>query len=315
MAMNKVQFQKSLSWPEFYNNFGTEEQCFQAAFKQKWPSGFVCPECGEETYCRVRNKRVLQCNHCHYQTSVTAGTIFHSSNLPLTTWFLAIHLLTQAKNGISALELSRQIDVSYKTAWKMKHKLTQVMKEKEDRDKLCGRVEVDDSYLGGKRKGGKRGRGSENKLPFFAAVQTDEKNHPLKMKLRVIKGFTKKEAHKFQKIFLKEHCHLVTDCLACFKSMTADKHSLHQEKSYENGKFVEHADFNWVNTVLGNLKNALRSTYKANSHKYAQRYLSEFEYRFNRRFDLRGIFKKLLKDSIATPAMSERLLRLAANST
>jgi len=315
MGMNKIQFQKSLSWPEFHEKYGTEEQCFQAAFKQKWPFGYDCPECGNKTYCRVRNKRVLQCNHCHYQTSVTAGTIFHSSNLPLTRWFLAIHLLTQAKNGISALELSRLIDVSYKTAWKMKHKLMHVMKEQEDKDTLSGRIEIDDAYLGGKNKGGKRGRGSENKLPFFAAVQTSEDKRPLKMKLRVIKGFTKEEARKWQERFLEKSCHIVTDGLACFRTMASAGHSHHQEKTYVNGKFVEHADFNWVNTILGNLKNAIISTYKANNKKYAQRYLSEFEYRFNRRFNLKTILNKLLKDSVTTPPMPERLLRLAVNRT
>lgn len=315
MAMNKVQFQKGLSWPEFYAKYGTEEQCFQVAFSQKWSSGFKCPECANQTYCRVRNKRVLQCNHCHSQTSVTAGTIFHSSNLPLSTWFLAIHLITQAKNGISALELSRQIGVSYKTAWRIKHKLMQVMKEQEDKDSLSGRIEVDDAYLGGKNKGGKRGRGSQNKLPFFAAIQTNDDKHPIKMKLRVIKGFTKGEANEFQEKYLSGQCLLVTDGLACFNYMAGDDHVHQKMNSYENGKFIDHKDFNWVNTILGNLKNALVSTYKANNKKYAQRYLSEFEYRFNRRFNLRSIFKKLLANSLATPAMPEQLLRLAVNCT
>lgn len=313
MAMNKVQFQKSLSWPEFYERFGTDEQCFQFAFKQKWPAGFECPECSNTTYCRVRNKRVLQCNRCHAQTSVTAGTIFHSSNLPLTKWFLAIHLISQAKNGISALELSRQVDVSYKTAWRMKHKIMQVMKEHEDQSQLNGRIEVDDAYLGGKNKGGKRGRGSQNKLPFFAAVETKDDHRPMRMKLRVVEGFNQNEARKFSENFLFGQCHLVTDGLPCFRAMAGDQHIHQSEKCYENGKLIERNDFNWVNTILGNLKNALVSTYKANNKKYAQRYLSEFEYRFNRRFDLRNIFSELLRNSICTPAMPERLLRLAVN--
>lgn len=315
MAMNKTQFQKSLGLSEFFEKFGTEEQCFQVLFYQKWPSGYRCPECNNKTYCRVRKKRVLQCNHCHYQTSVTANTIFHSSNLPLTKWFLAIYLLTQSKNGIAAMALSRQVDVSYKTAWMMKHKLMQVMKEQEDKDTLSGRVEIDDSYLGGKNKGGKRGRGSENKLPFIAAVQTSEDKRPLKMKLRVVKGFTKVEVVKWQKTFLQNQCLLVTDGLACFRSMAKGNHIHHREKVYKDGVFTENPAFNWVNTILGNLKNALRSTYKANAQKYAQRYLSEFEYRFNRRFDLRSIFRQLLNASVVTPPMPERLLKIAVNPT
>ncbi len=315
MAINKIQFQKALSWPDFFENYGTQEKCFQALFKQKWPSGFRCPECTNNTYCRVRKRRVLQCNHCHYQTSVTVNTIFHSSNLSLTKWFLAIHLVTQAKNGISALELGRQVDVSYKTAWMMKHKLMQVMKEQEDKDTLCGRIEIDDAYLGGKNKGGKRGRGASKKIPFFAAIQTSEDRRPLKMKLTVVKGFTKAEAIKWQKGFLRDTCLLVTDGLACFRSMVQENHIHLRRKVYEKGKFTEYSDFNWVNTILGNLKNAIRSTYKANGQKYAQRYLSEFEYRFNRRFDLSAIFEKLLEDSVLTPPMPERQLKVAVNPT
>jgi len=315
MAINKIQFQKALSWPEFFEKYGTEEQCKLALFQQKWPSGYRCPSCSNKTYCMVRKKRVLQCNHCHYQTSVTAGTIFHSTNLPLTKWFLAIHLLTQSKSGISSLELSREIDVSFRTAWMLKHKLMQVMKEQEDEDTLSGRIEVDDAYIGGKIKGGKRGRGSENKLPFFAAVQTSEDKRPIKIKLRVIKGFTNAEATKWQRTFLQGQCLLVTDGLACFRSMADKNHSHQREKIYENGKYINNPDFNWVNTILGNLKNAIKSTYKANRKKYAQRYLSEFEYRFNRRFDLGDILRKLLKDSALTPPMSGRLLKIAVNST
>jgi hypothetical protein len=197
----------------------------------------------------------------------------------------------------------------------MKHKLMQVMKERKDQDYLTGRIEIDDAYLGGRNKGGKRGRGSENKLPFFAAVQTNEENNPIVMKLRVTKGFTSHEAKKFSDRYLKGGCHLVTDGLPCFNSMAGECHSHQKVKSYQDGKFIEHSSFNWVNTVLGNLKNAIVSTYKANNKKYAQRYLSEFEYRFNRRFDLCNIFQQLLRDSVAAPAMPENLLRLAVTCT
>jgi hypothetical protein len=315
MSINKVKFQKGLSLPEFYANYGTEEQCFQVAFRLKWPRGFVCPACGNSTYCRVHKKRVLQCNGCHSQTSVTARTIFHSSNLPLSKWFLSIYLITQEKNGISALELSRQIGFSYKSAWRLKHKLMQAMKEQEDQDTLKGRVEVDDAYLGGRNKGGKRGRGFQYKLPFFAAVQTSDGKHPQKIKLRAVTGFTKQQAKQFSKKFISDPCLLVTDGLACFNAMSGGVH-IHQKMiAYDNGKYIEHHDFKWVNTVLGNLKNALVSTYKANRKKYAQRYLSEFEYRLNRRFDLKEIFTNLLRDSLSTPAIPVHQLCMADNST
>ena len=100
--------------------------------------------------------------------------MFESSKLRLSTWFLAMHLLTQSENFISALELNRHLGVCYKTAWLVKRKLMEVMGLREEDRQLTGRVEVDDAYLGGERSGGKAGRGSENKVPFIAAVQTTE---------------------------------------------------------------------------------------------------------------------------------------------
>ena len=136
MAKNMVQFQKGMSIPEFMDNYGTEQQCRDTLFKLRWPNGFVCPRCDNKTYCEIKKKRRLQCNRCRHQTSLIAGTIFQSTHLPLRKWFLTIFLLTQSKNGISALELCRQLGVSYNAAWLTKHKLMQVMLENNDSDGL-----------------------------------------------------------------------------------------------------------------------------------------------------------------------------------
>jgi hypothetical protein len=124
-------------------------------------------------------RRYWQCAACRHQCSVISGTVFEATKLPLTRWFVAMHLLTQAKNNVSALELKRHLGVCYKTAWLMKHKLMEVMRQREDARVLDGRVEIDDAYLGGERSGGKCGRGSENKVPFIAAVQTTPEGRPL----------------------------------------------------------------------------------------------------------------------------------------
>ena len=177
MPMNRVQFQKGLSLPEFMDRYGTEEQCEQALVAARWPGGFVCPACGvmqSRTTFRREGRLYWQCAGCQYQCSVTSGTVFEATKLPLTRWFLAMQLLTQAKNNVSALELTRQLGVSYRTAWLIKHKLLQAMALAESERQLSGRVEVDDAYLGGERSGGKAGRGSENKVPFVVAVQTTE---------------------------------------------------------------------------------------------------------------------------------------------
>ncbi|MGE3600847.1 MAG: transposase [Dehalococcoidia bacterium] len=109
-------FQRGLGLGEFMNRYGTVEQCEAALFAWRWTNGFVCPECGHTGYCVLQCRRLFQCNACTRQTAVTAGTIFAASKLPLTVLFLAKQLITQAKNGMSSLALSRQLGISQNSA-------------------------------------------------------------------------------------------------------------------------------------------------------------------------------------------------------
>ena len=155
---NKIQFQKGQSLPEFLESYGTDQQCEDALFQARWPEGFQCPAYGYEKYCRLRTRKVWQCIRCKHQASLTAGTLFDNTKLPLRTWYLAMYLVTQSKNGISTMDLKRQLGVSYNTAWMVKHKLMQAMRERDDSRPLQGTVERDDAYLGREARGGKRGR-------------------------------------------------------------------------------------------------------------------------------------------------------------
>ena len=125
-----------------------------------------------------------------------AGTIFASTKVPLRTWFRAMYQLTQSKGGISSLELGRRLGVTQNTAWKLKHKLMQVMMERDAGKRLTGRVEMDDAYLGGERSGGKRGRGAPGKTPIIAAVETTPEGKPVRLKLRRVKGFRRKKVEE-----------------------------------------------------------------------------------------------------------------------
>jgi transposase-like protein len=145
MARNLVQFQKGLSEAEFHDLYGSEERCQEAVFAWRWPQGFVCPDCGGRDHCVVKTRALYQCASCRRQTSLTAGTIFAASKLPLRTWFRAMYHLTQGKGGISSLELARRLGVTQTTAWKLKHKLMQVRMERDAGKRLTGRVEMDDA--------------------------------------------------------------------------------------------------------------------------------------------------------------------------
>jgi transposase-like protein len=163
-----------------FKDYGTEKQCAEALFKWRWPSGFSCPHCGSSLHSVVKTRKPYQCTNCHHQTSLICGTIFEQTKLPLTTWFLAIHLITQAKTGLSALALMRQIGVWYNTAWSMKQKIMQVMKERDDSKPLSGTIQLDDVYWGGECRGGKRDLGSANKVPLVAAVSLNEDGHQVR---------------------------------------------------------------------------------------------------------------------------------------
>ena len=141
---------KGLSEAEFRERFGTEEACREALFQMRWREGPTCPACGGASFCRLRTRKVFRCSRCKKQLSLTAGTVFQDSKLPLTVWFAAIYHLTQSKGGISSIELGRHLGVRRQTAWLVKHKLMRAMADREAaKPRLEGRVEVDDAYLGG----------------------------------------------------------------------------------------------------------------------------------------------------------------------
>ena len=311
MSKNQVQYQKGYSLLELFKDYGTEEQCTKALFNWKWPQGFSCPECSSTSYCTLKSRKVYQCNHCHHQTSVTSGTIFASTKLSLTRWFLAIHLITQAKTGISSLSLKRALGVSYNTAWSMKQKIMQVMKERDDSELLSGTIQVDDAYYGGEHRGGKRGRGSENKIPFIAAVSMNEEGHPIKMNFTVLKGFRLTEISKWSKKHLSKGSVVVSDGLACFKAVTEAQCEHFSIVTGGGPDSVKKAQFIWVNTMIGNVKNSIVGTYHAIKPKHLPRYLAEFSYRFNRRFQLEDMLPRFAYVALRTPPMPNKLLRMA----
>lgn len=132
MGKNEIQFQQGLSLQSFLSQFGSENQCRNALIGWRWPQGFVCPSCGHTKCCLLKVRDLFQCNRCRAQISITAGTIFASTKLSLTTWFLAIYLISQSKVSVSALSLKRTVGVSYNTALLLKHKIQQTMKDRGD---------------------------------------------------------------------------------------------------------------------------------------------------------------------------------------
>jgi hypothetical protein len=310
VAKNKIQFQKGLSLGTFLSMYGTEQQCYDALFRVRWPEGYVCHKCSHSGSCYIESRKVYQCNRCHTQQSMLSNTIFSSTKLPLTVWFLAIYFITQSKDGISSLKLARTLGVSANTALRIKHKLQHTMKQCDDLLPLRGLVLIDDAYCGGKKHDGKRGRGASGKTPFVAAIQLSKEKHPLFIKFSKVTGFTKQEIAAWSSKHLVCESYVVSDGLNCFPGIEDGK-SNHFSISTSKHKELSRVIFKWLNTAIGNVKTAIRGVYHSISDKHVPRYLAEYCYRYNRRFSMGGMITSLLKQSVITAPMPNRLLTMA----
>src|SRR5437588_1488915 len=159
-------FKAEMNLPKLIEKFGNDEKCRARLTELRWPNGVSCPRCQSKSISNVTERDQYDCNTCRYQFSVTSGTIFHDTHLPLSKWFLAIYLMTESKKGMSALQMKRTLNVAYETAWYLCHRVRAAMREI-NAELLRGIVEVDETYVGGKV----RGHGKGNKPIAIGAVQ------------------------------------------------------------------------------------------------------------------------------------------------
>ena len=224
--------------------------------------------------------------------------------MPLTKWFQCMWLLTQSKGSVATLELARQLDLKWDSAWLMRQKLMQVMAERESGRKLSGRIEVDDAVLGGQQgvaAGGKQGRGGSNKIPFVPAVETRD-GRPQRVRFIPVATHSQAEIARIARPHFEPGSTIVSDGLSCFLAVTTAD-CIHEQRIVSRPELPAQKmlAFRWVNTLLGNLKTAIVGTFKAIRRNYVARYLAEFQYRFNRRSRL--------------PDMLDRLACVATNTT
>ena len=158
-------------WKKNVDQFSSDEQCIRALEGLRWPNGVTCTRCGDGNVFELPVKHKFKCRSCKHQFTVTSGTIMHDSHLPLRKWFFAIYLMCESKKGMSALQIQRTIDVAYRTAWYLCHRIREAMgNDKLEGPTLFGVVEVDETLVGGKKRG--RGRGYRgNKTLVAGAIQ------------------------------------------------------------------------------------------------------------------------------------------------
>ena len=275
---------------EFQEKFGTEEQCRLHLFRARWPKGFVCPKCGGGERFDIRSRHLFQCKACGRQTSVTAGTVLDKTRTPLTKWFMAIYLMAADKRGVSALALARHIGVAYYTAWTMCHKIRHAMGARDGGRALGGTVEMDEAFFGAPEEGGKRGRGAE-KTPVLVSVSLTGGGKPKAARMKVVGAVGRGEVKEFAEGAVRKGSEVRTDGLHVYRQL-AGLGFRHVWKRHDPKK--EPAHLRWMHVIISNAKSMVGGTFHGLGARHLQRYLDEFCCRFNRRWDLRGVFSRLL---------------------
>lgn len=281
---------------EFERRFATEEACRQYLFELRWPEGFRCPQCnGDKAWGTGRGN--YRCCRCDHQVSVTAGTIFQDTRFPLRTWFWAIWHVTSQKHGISALGLQRVLGLgSYRTAWTWLHKLRCAM-VRPGRARLSGTVEVDETYIGGK-KSGKRGRGAAGKALVVIAAEVRDSRIG-RIRLRRVADASDNSLTSAVKESVEPGSEVRTDGWAGYRGLTSTgyKHTVVREEANVGDSLLPYA-----HRVASLLKRWLLGTHQgAVQPTHLDYYLDEFTFRFNRRMSRsRGmLFYRLVQQAVA----------------
>lgn len=270
--------------------FPNDEACLEWLKDQRWPDGIHCESCGRITkHHLIKERKCYSCQECGTHTHPTADTIFHKSSTSLTQWFHAIYLMSQTRGGISAKQLERELGVTYKTAWRMFTLIRSQLDE--SRDRFSGKVEADESYFGGKMKGGKRGRGSENKTPVFGVAQREQGQ----IKTVQVENVQKRTLEPIITETVEAGSTMYTDELLSYNGLTKLGYQ-HETVKHAQKEFVKgDAHTNRVEGHWGNVKNGIRGVYHHVSKKYLRHYLNEYQFRYNHRNDVQPMFISFLK--------------------
>ncbi len=271
---------------EIMERIGSEEKARELIEHLRWPNGPVCPHCGSNMIYRLLAKDnskkpcrngLLKCKACRKQFTVTVGTIFEDSHIPLNKWLMSIYLTCSSKKGISANQLHRMLGITYKSAWFMAHRIRFAMSQQPLSEKLSSIVEADETYVGGKAQG-KRGRGASNKTKVFSLIQRDGESRSFKVD--DVKGKTLKTIIKKNVV---DTAHVMTDEFRAYSGLNKiiANHSTvnHGEKEYVRG--IVHTNF--AESYFSLFKRGILGTFHHVSEEHMQRYLDEFDYRWTRR--------------------------------
>lgn len=276
---------------DFFKRFPDDEACIQHIMDVRFGMRHVCRKCGvESTFHRMNDRRAFACAACGDHLYPTAGTVFEDTRTPLQLWFYAIYLFVTTRHGVSGKELQRQLGVTYKTAWRMGMKVRELIGSVDEFDMLQGHVEMDEAYVGGRRRG-KRGRGAEGKT-----IVMGMKEHGGDIRTVVIPDVKKQTLRGVVLENVEPGSVVSTDELMSYGLLTNDGYvhgTVNLGEKIWRGYDVHTKQFhstNSVETFWGLFKRSVRSTHIHVSNKYMDRYLAEFTFRSNHRMMQNAMF-------------------------
>lgn len=279
---------------DLIGRFHSPDTCREYLEELRWPNGLACLRCGSTSVSRIHTRDQLDCNSCRYRFSVTTGTIFHDTHLPLWKWFLAVYTIIESKKGVSSNQLKRELGVSYKTAWYLSHRIRNAMAQaREDTTPLGGILEMDETFVGGKSQG--KGRGyTGNKAIVVGVVQRQGE-----IILRVTDDRTRKTLHE---IVLKQTDPaaeaIFTDDWPAYTGI-GDADTRHETVNHSQDEYVRgEVHTNTAEGVWSLLKRSIIGAFHHVSVKHLDSYLDELEWRFSNRnnpFLFRDTMRELVK--------------------
>jgi len=281
--------------------FSDEEKCREFLVRLRWPEGVICPRCKSKTISRLYTQGKFECSDCEYQFSVTSGTIFHDSHLPLETWFMAVLLLVEAKKGISACQIQRTLGIgSYKTAWYLCHRIRAAMNEV-NKAMLDGTVEMDETYVGGKNKGRGAGARLENKEIVIGIRQRDgdlRLFHAQDVKAGTLAQYIRENVSEDVDVIMTDD---FSSYQFAMKQAGVKNHRAinHSGKVYVMGE----VHTNTVENAFSLLKRGIMGTWHKISAKHLAAYLDEMTFRFNRR-KRSDLFVDTLRHMVTAPVLT-----------
>ncbi|HOX01672.1 MAG TPA: IS1595 family transposase [Candidatus Paceibacterota bacterium] len=296
------------TYQQFLQWFGEEAACRRYLLQCRWPDGFACPRCGKKTEPWTTARGYLHCRLCGGEVSATAGTIFEGTRISLRTWFSTIWLVTSQKDGASALGLKRVLGLgSYQTAWAWLHKLRRAM-VRPGRDRLGGRIEVDETYVGGSQKAGQRERGAERRQIVLIALELHWPKGFGRVRMRRVPDVAGSSLVPFICEVAQKGSQILTDGWRGYNGLE-DYGYVHKRVVVSDTGDPAHVSLPGIHRLAALLKRWLLSTHQGSvSSKHLDYYLDEYTFRFNRRASRsRGLlFYRLMQQAVATGPSSCR---------